>query len=391
MGQADNIPQKLLMPNTTQIPNVMLDVIMPAVSPGTWKIISCVARQTYGWQKRWDAISISTVQKKTGLSNRFVIDTMEEMREAGLLLRREGERKEFGYEYSLNTDCDMVQVAELLKTVERQPRIKPSGGRKTGSRKGEAGSEAGSPEAMNPVHEDTDSAHEPTSHPHELSADAASSQVAMNSVPEAMNPVHTQKPTIFKTNYSNQRGASPSVLMIAQRQFMKALPSGWKAFESSLSSEAGNPARRVFEHVRVSALEAGLDYGYAKELLAQHPDWKTWPSLQLLDSQQEIHFPEPKPAAAEQVMPSAEMQTRAARVWEYVRDYLKHRMNPMQFDTWIKPLKPWTMDGRILFVRVPTPEFRQVAEKFGELLEKAIEGRADDIKFVASEEQRATA
>jgi hypothetical protein len=277
-----DIPQKLLMPNTTQIPNVLLDVIMPAVSPATWKIISCVARQTYGWQKRWDAISISTVEKKTGLSNRFVIDTMEEMRDAGLLLRREGERKEFGYEYSLNIECDMERAAELLKQNERKARIRPSGGRK----KSEAAGEQGSPLPMNPVH----GGHEP-------SADAASSRPLMNSVPGPMNPVHTQKPTTSKTNYPNQRGASPSVLIIATRQM-------WQEFERR-APQVGvcvpNRNQEAFERLLAAANEAGLSRAQLKQVLREHPHWKDWRYTELIDSQQEIEFPTPPEETEEEI------------------------------------------------------------------------------------------
>jgi hypothetical protein len=59
---------KLLIPNTTQIPNVVLDDLMPQLSGSELKVLLAIVRKTYGWQKRSDKISFTTLRQLTGLS-----------------------------------------------------------------------------------------------------------------------------------------------------------------------------------------------------------------------------------------------------------------------------------------------------------------------------------
>jgi hypothetical protein len=121
-----------LMPNTTQVPNIFLDRVMPAATEAVFKLLMCVARQTYGWRKEWDAISITQLEKLTGLSNRSVIDNMAILRDAGLVVRRSGEKPEWGMEHALNLECDFDKAVVFLQQQrkQREPRIQPSGGRR---------------------------------------------------------------------------------------------------------------------------------------------------------------------------------------------------------------------------------------------------------------------
>lgn len=59
---------ELLIPNTCQVPNVLLDEIMPGLSGSSLKILLAIVRKTYGFQKQSDKISFRTLQKLTGLS-----------------------------------------------------------------------------------------------------------------------------------------------------------------------------------------------------------------------------------------------------------------------------------------------------------------------------------
>lgn len=139
-----------LMPNSTQVPNVLFDRIMPVAPDAIFKCLMCVARQTYGWRKEWDAISISQIEKLTGLSNRCVIDSMTSLRESGLVLRRTGDTPQYGMEHALNIDADMGQAAAFLQQLgkKREKRTKLSGGRK----KAKNGHEPDSQPLVNAVH-----------------------------------------------------------------------------------------------------------------------------------------------------------------------------------------------------------------------------------------------
>jgi hypothetical protein len=76
-------------------------------------------------------------------------------------------------------------------------------------------------------------------------------------------------------------------------------------------------------------------------------------------------------------------QTRTAEAtWEYARDFLKHRMSPANFETWIMPLKPAKMRDGVLFLSSPRSDAKEIFSMFGDLLERAIDGRAVDVKLV---------
>jgi hypothetical protein len=76
-------------------------------------------------------------------------------------------------------------------------------------------------------------------------------------------------------------------------------------------------------------------------------------------------------------------QTRTAEAtWEHARDFLKHRMSPANFETWIKPLKPANMRDGVLFLSSPRSDAKEIFSMFGDLLERAIDGRAVDVKLI---------
>jgi len=61
-------PNKFLVPNSTQVPNVLLDELMPLLGLAELKVMLVVVRQTYGWRKDSDKISLTTFERLTGLS-----------------------------------------------------------------------------------------------------------------------------------------------------------------------------------------------------------------------------------------------------------------------------------------------------------------------------------
>ncbi len=62
MPEGDN-QQRLLIPNTTQMPNAMLDEWLAELSGSEWKVVCYIARHTYGFGKEADAISQSQLLK----------------------------------------------------------------------------------------------------------------------------------------------------------------------------------------------------------------------------------------------------------------------------------------------------------------------------------------
>ncbi|MFI5118640.1 MAG: chromosomal replication initiator protein DnaA [Terriglobales bacterium] len=75
--------------------------------------------------------------------------------------------------------------------------------------------------------------------------------------------------------------------------------------------------------------------------------------------------------------------------WARILDALEKKINRHSFDTWLKPTRySHTRDG-ILFVRVPTAEARQVADKYADLIQEAIDNLGlefQQVKFVTAED-----
>src|SRR5258708_4148105 len=79
----------------------------------------------------------------------------------------------------------------------------------------------------------------------------------------------------------------------------------------------------------------------------------------------------------------------AANPWLRILSALEKKITRLSYDTWLKPTRFSHTAGRIIFVRVPTPEFRHIEEKFGDLIQEAIEVLAleyQEVKFITAEE-----
>jgi len=81
--------------------------------------------------------------------------------------------------------------------------------------------------------------------------------------------------------------------------------------------------------------------------------------------------------------------TATANPWLRILAALEKKISRHSFDTWLKPTRFSHANGNILFVRVPTPEFRLIGEKFGDMIQEAMDTTApeyQDVKFVTAEE-----
>lgn len=116
--------ERLLLPNSTQIPNVLLDLVMPRVDAATWRTICAICRFTFGWQRREDVISLGQLARATGGSRYWTSCTVQRLEAAGLVRRRRTLRGRLpAVCYSLNLDCDPAQLVHSLdqSTGETSP------------------------------------------------------------------------------------------------------------------------------------------------------------------------------------------------------------------------------------------------------------------------------
>jgi chromosomal replication initiator protein len=82
----------------------------------------------------------------------------------------------------------------------------------------------------------------------------------------------------------------------------------------------------------------------------------------------------------------------AINPWLRILDALEKKINRHSYDTWLKPTRFSHSQGRKIFVHVPTPEFRQMGEKYSDLIQEAIENLGmefEEVSFVTSEDSGA--
>jgi chromosomal replication initiator protein len=78
--------------------------------------------------------------------------------------------------------------------------------------------------------------------------------------------------------------------------------------------------------------------------------------------------------------------------WIRILDALEKKINRHSYDTWLKPTRFSHATGGILFIRVPTVEFRHVGDKYADLIQEAIDNLGleyQDVKFVTPDDDPA--
>src|SRR5215475_5760973 len=78
--------------------------------------------------------------------------------------------------------------------------------------------------------------------------------------------------------------------------------------------------------------------------------------------------------------------------WIRILDALEKKINRHSYDTWLKPTRYSHATGGVLFVRVPTIEFRHVGDKYADLIQEAIDNLGleyADVKFVTPDDDPA--
>jgi chromosomal replication initiator protein len=78
--------------------------------------------------------------------------------------------------------------------------------------------------------------------------------------------------------------------------------------------------------------------------------------------------------------------------WLRILDALEKKINRHSYDTWLKPTRYSHSSGGILFVRVPTTEFRHVGDKYADLIQEALDNLGleyQDVQFVTPEDDPA--
>jgi len=63
----------------------------------------------------------------------------------------------------------------------------------------------------------------------------------------------------------------------------------------------------------------------------------------------------------------------ALNPWLQILAALEKKVIRQSFETWLKPTRFSHAAGRTLYVRVPSPEFQHIGDKYGDLIQEAID------------------
>ena len=81
--------------------------------------------------------------------------------------------------------------------------------------------------------------------------------------------------------------------------------------------------------------------------------------------------------------------TATGNPWLRILSALEKKINRTSFETWLKPTKYSHAQGKILYIRVPTAEFRQIGDRYIDLILEAMDNcglEYEDVKFVTDED-----
>ena len=95
------------VPNHTQTPNELFDEHMREMTGSELKIVLAICRQTFGWHKERDRISLSQLMELTGLTRMSVVAGIKKSMDRGLIDRR---KVDGGFEYALILSASIKNI-----------------------------------------------------------------------------------------------------------------------------------------------------------------------------------------------------------------------------------------------------------------------------------------
>jgi len=134
----------MLIPNTTQVPNVLFDSLLSELSDAELRVLLYIMRRTYGFQKHVDRISFSqfekgitrptgeVLDKGCGITRKYISQALESLVACGVVLKTDDSRGNF---YELNLEASVLEVVakrnqfhkETKSGSERKPKVVAKG------------------------------------------------------------------------------------------------------------------------------------------------------------------------------------------------------------------------------------------------------------------------
>lgn len=132
--------QRTIVPNSTAIPNFLLDFVIPQLPGPEAKCLLYICRRTFGFGKQADRISLSqfvegvrrrnagkTLDFGTGLSRPAVVAALKSLEALGLIaVNKVEEGKTYQLKLSLNLKANPGSIKEVVAGLRKGVRISKS-------------------------------------------------------------------------------------------------------------------------------------------------------------------------------------------------------------------------------------------------------------------------
>jgi len=128
------MPKEKLIPNSTQVPNVILDLLIPRLPEAEARCMLYICRRTYGFHKREDRISFSQFIKGikdkngkqldygAGLARSSLSEALKNLKQAEAVFVRKDNK---GNYYEINLDMNIDKVVRKVNQLRKKLRNKP--------------------------------------------------------------------------------------------------------------------------------------------------------------------------------------------------------------------------------------------------------------------------
>lgn len=121
---------KNYIPNSTQIPNDFLDLLIPRIPEAESRCLLYICRRTFGFHKTVDRISLSQfingiktddriLDYGSGVTKAPVVEALKNLLEAGAIKKTDDSRGNF---YEINLDMDIDEVVKKVNWLRKQTR-----------------------------------------------------------------------------------------------------------------------------------------------------------------------------------------------------------------------------------------------------------------------------
>lgn len=113
-------------PGWTQFPNEIFDQLMPVLSGAQFKVLCLIARQTAGWHKDRERLSLVQIMDRTGLSRQGTVDSIQALEEkdyivkgGGVMRSRTDKPEACWYELSVEDSGGEYEENGTVNSVDR--------------------------------------------------------------------------------------------------------------------------------------------------------------------------------------------------------------------------------------------------------------------------------